>query len=200
MSVHALIIEAMARPLSEEKRSAMLAAATGAVASLGIAAPTARISRDAGVAEGTLFVYFPTKNDLLCQLYLELKADLRNAIAAGYPAEADVRDRFQHLWNRLIEWGVSNPEKREAMRKLAVSEKVAEAKRKAEDEACNDVLGMIEADFEKGALRKQPVAFLAGTMNALADMVFEMAAKDPDGLNEYRRLGWEALWGAISPQ
>jgi AcrR family transcriptional regulator len=200
MSVYTLMIETMARPLSEEKRSAMLAAATGAVASLGIAAPTARISRDAGVAEGTLFVYFPTKDDLLCQLYLELKADLRNAITADYPAEADVRDRFQHLWNRLIEWGTSNPEKREAMRKLAVSENVAKAKHQAEDETCNDILGMIEQDFASGALRKQPVAFLSGTMNALADMVLEMSAKDPAKLDEYRRLGWEALWGAISPQ
>jgi AcrR family transcriptional regulator len=190
----------MARPLSEEKRSAMLAAATQAVASLGIAAPTARISKDAGVAEGTLFVYFPTKDDLLCQLFLALKADLRNSITAHYPAEAGVKERFRHLWNRLIEWGTNNPEKREAMRKLAVSEKVAEAKRRAEDETCSDILRVMEADFQSGALRKQPVAFLAGTMEALADMVFEMAAKDPGNLEEYRRLGWEALWGAISPQ
>lgn len=178
----------------------MLAAATEAVASLGISAPTARISKDAGVAEGTLFVYFPTKDDLLCELYLDLKADLRNAITIGYPAEANVKERFQHLWNRLIEWGTSNPEKREAMRKLAVSEKVAEAKRRAEDETCSAILGVIENDFESGALRKQPVAFLSGIMNALADMVFEMAAKDVSNLDEYRRLGWEALWGAISPR
>jgi AcrR family transcriptional regulator len=190
----------MARPLSEKKRKAMLAAATEAVASLGIAAPTARISKDAGVAEGTLFVYFPTKDDLFCQLYLDLKADLRNAITANYPMDADVKARFRHLWNGMIEWGTNNPQKREAMRKLAVSEKITEVKRKAEDETCSDIQRMIDQDFKSGALRKQPVAFLAATMDALADMVFEMAAKDSGKLNRYRRLGWEALWGAISPQ
>jgi AcrR family transcriptional regulator len=178
----------------------MLAAATEAVASLGIAAPTAKISKDAGVAEGTLFVYFPTKDDLLCQLYLTLKADLRNTITAEYPMDADVKDRFQHLWNRLIEWGTNNPRKREAMRKLAVSEKITETKRRAEDETCNDIQRMIDDDFKSGTLREQPVDFLARIMDALADMVFEMAAKDVGKLDEYRRLGWEALWGAISPR
>jgi AcrR family transcriptional regulator len=190
----------MARPLSEEKRTAILLAATQAVASLGIAASTARIAKDAGIGEGTLFVYFASKDDLLSQLYLDLKAHLRNTITTGYPAEADVKERFQHLWNRLIEWGANNPEKREAMRQLAVYEKITEAKRKAEDETCNDIQGMIEQDFRSGALREQPAAFLSGLMEALADMVFEMAAKDGGSLVECRRLGWEALWGAISPK
>ena len=70
----------MARPLSEEKRSAILGAATAVVAALGVSAPTVKIAKDAGVAEGTLFTYFPTKDELLNRLYLELKMDLRDAI------------------------------------------------------------------------------------------------------------------------
>jgi AcrR family transcriptional regulator len=190
----------MAKPLSDEKRSAMLIAATAAVASLGISAPTARISKEAGVAEGTLFVYFPTKDDLLCELYLDLKADLRKAIATDYPVDASVKRRFRHLWDRLIEWGTRHPEKREAMRKLNVSERISAVKHKAESDSCNEVQGMIEADLRSGALRKQPVAFLVGTMNALADMVFEMAAQYPGKLDEFKKLGWEAFWGSILPR
>lgn len=54
----------MARPLSEDKHNAILAAAAEAVAALGMSAPTARIAAGAGVAEGTLFTYFPTKDVL----------------------------------------------------------------------------------------------------------------------------------------
>jgi hypothetical protein len=60
------------------------------------------------------------KDDLLSQLYLDLRADLRDAIMVEYPSTADVKDRFEHLWSTLIEWGATNPEKREAMRQLAV--------------------------------------------------------------------------------
>ena len=45
----------MARPLSEDKRTAIIEAATEAVAVLGVSSPTAKIARGAGVAEGTLF-------------------------------------------------------------------------------------------------------------------------------------------------
>ena len=48
----------MARPRSEDKRTAILEAATEVVAELGIGAPTAKVAKGAGVAEGTLFTYF----------------------------------------------------------------------------------------------------------------------------------------------
>ncbi|WP_241190326.1 TetR/AcrR family transcriptional regulator, partial [Enterobacter kobei] len=51
----------MARPKSEDKKQALLDAATAAFAQSGIAASTALIARKAGVAEGTLFRYFATK-------------------------------------------------------------------------------------------------------------------------------------------
>ena len=51
----------MARPLSEEKRIAILNAAANVVASEGIDAATARIAKAAKVAHGTLVTYFPTQ-------------------------------------------------------------------------------------------------------------------------------------------
>ena len=69
----------MARPKSEDKRTAILEAATEVVAMLGVSAPTAKIAKGAGVAEGTLFTYFANKDELLNRLYLELKMDLRDA-------------------------------------------------------------------------------------------------------------------------
>ncbi|WP_460315412.1 TetR family transcriptional regulator [Staphylococcus aureus] len=45
----------VARPKSEDKKQALLEAATAAFAQSGIAASTSAIARSAGVAEGTLF-------------------------------------------------------------------------------------------------------------------------------------------------
>jgi AcrR family transcriptional regulator len=44
-----------------------------AFAQSGIAASTSAIARSAGVAEGTLFRYFATKDELLNELYLSIK-------------------------------------------------------------------------------------------------------------------------------
>jgi AcrR family transcriptional regulator len=103
----------MARPLSEDKRTAILEAATEVVAMLGVSAPTAKIANGAGVAEGTLFTYFANKDELLNRLYLELKMDLRDAMMTGYPAGKTLIERNRHIWDRYTGWGSAHPLKRE---------------------------------------------------------------------------------------
>jgi AcrR family transcriptional regulator len=98
----------MARPLSEEKRQALLNSAAECVASFGTGASTAKIAKAAGVSEGTLFTYFPTKDDLLNQLFLEIETNLTETMLAPYPADASARDRLCAVWNRLIDWGLAH--------------------------------------------------------------------------------------------
>ena len=76
----------MARPKSEDKRNAILEAATRLFAERGLtAAPTSEISKHAGVAEGTLFTYFKTKDDLINALYREIKLELADAMMSDFP-------------------------------------------------------------------------------------------------------------------
>src|ERR1700685_3487428 len=106
----------MARPKSEDKRNAILAAATRGFAERGLtAAPTSEISKQAGIAEGTLFTYFRTKDDLVNALYREIKLELADAMMSGFPRRASVRRRFQHVWDRYAEWGITNPMQHNAL-------------------------------------------------------------------------------------
>src|SRR5260370_9488268 len=120
----------MARPLSEDKRTAILEAATEVVAALGVSAPTAKIAKGAGVAEGTLFTYFANKDEMLNRLYLELKMDLRDAMMTGYPAGKSLIDRNRHVWDRFVGWGSAHPLKRRAMRQLVAFDRITEETKK----------------------------------------------------------------------
>jgi AcrR family transcriptional regulator len=55
----------LARPRSEDNRNAILSAATEIFADRGLGAPTSAISKEAGVAEGTLFPYYGSKDELV---------------------------------------------------------------------------------------------------------------------------------------
>ena len=78
----------MARPLSEEKRDALLEAASDLIAQFGTGASTAKIAKAAGVSEGTLFTYFPSKDDLLNDLFVEIEGELAETMLAPYPIKA----------------------------------------------------------------------------------------------------------------
>src|SRR5580698_2013431 len=104
----------MARPRSDDRRSAIMSAAARVIAAQGLGAPTAVIAQEAGVANGSLFTYFETKADLFNQLYLELKAELAFVSLKGLPATADIRKQMFHMWSRSMDWAMANPEKRRA--------------------------------------------------------------------------------------
>jgi AcrR family transcriptional regulator len=81
----------VARPKSEDRRNAILDAATRVFAERGLsAAPTSEISKQAGVAEGTLFTYFNTKDGLINALYREIKLELADAMMSDFPRKKKV--------------------------------------------------------------------------------------------------------------
>src|SRR3979490_2725745 len=112
----------MARPKSEDKRNAILDAATRLFAERGLtAAPTSEISRQAGVAEGTLFTYFKTKDELIKALYREIKWELADAARSGFPRKKSVRTKLRHVWDGYVNWAMMNPEQRKVLSQLQVS-------------------------------------------------------------------------------
>ncbi|KAK0348991.1 hypothetical protein LTR94_034964, partial [Friedmanniomyces endolithicus] len=111
----------MARPLSNEKRLAILTAATSIVANEGVEAATARIARAGGVAEGTVFTYFPTKDALLNELYLTIKRGIAEAVLVDPPVRGTAADGLRSIWTNYIRWSLEHPAERRAMVQLAVS-------------------------------------------------------------------------------
>jgi AcrR family transcriptional regulator len=188
----------MARPRSEDKRKAILAAATNVVAKLGVSAATAKISKAAGVAEGTLFTYFDDKDALLNELFLELKRELRDAKVGGAPASGALVDRARHMWDRYVNWGVAHPTKRRALHQLAVSDHVTPASKQIAKAMFAEVDATLQEGLAGGPLRDQPPALAGAILMALAETTIDFMAREPKRADNLKRAGFEAFWNAIS--
>lgn len=188
----------MARPLSEAKREAILAAACKLVAEHGTGAPTAKIAKEARLAEGTLFTYFASKDDLLNQLYLELKTDFASLNFASYPAGGSVRDRFEHFWNGLIDWGAKYPAKRKALRQLAVSDRISQETRSKAAMAFAEISALFEQGRKDGLLKDQPQSFTGTVLDAMSSMTLDLIAQEPSRHDHYRKAGFAVFWDGIS--
>src|ERR1700677_4295704 len=129
----------MARPRSEDKRKALMAAATRVIVTQGLSAPTAMIAQEAAVSNGSLFTYFETKADLFNQLYLELKTGMAAASLDGLPVRAPLREQFCQLWSNWVRWATSSPEKRRALALLDVSDDITPPTRAASHQAMADI-------------------------------------------------------------
>lgn len=85
----------------------------------GLAVPTAKIAAAAGVANGTLFNYFPTKQDLIDSLYLDIKRELAGLfIDSGAQSAKNLREASFLIWKSFVAWALANPLKQQVMNLL----------------------------------------------------------------------------------
>lgn len=184
----------MARPLSEEKREALLEAALNLVAQLGTGAATAKIAKAAGVSEGTLFTYFSTKDDLLNDLFLEIEGRFAETMLAPYPKEASARDRLFLVWSRLIDWGLNHSTARKALHQLKVSDRVTAQSRKR----CHVLFREARLSVEQclsGHSAPERIAFYIDTiLFDLADITMNAIAAKPKEREAIRQAGFDLFW------
>jgi AcrR family transcriptional regulator len=190
----------VARPRSEDKRNAIFDAATRLFAERGLtAAPTSEISKQAGVAEGTLFTYFKTKDDLLNALYRELKLDLAGAMMSDFPRKKHVRIRLRHVWDRYVNWGIANPKQRKVLAQLTVSEVLTEDSRSAAGAPFVELQSMIRDAIEQRVFRNDvPVELIAKSLAALVEATIDLTVLNRSKAKQYRDSGFQMFWAGIT--
>lgn len=73
--------------------------------------PTSEIAKTAGVANGTLFHYFKTKEDLINNLYLHVKNEMVEASVTEVENINSLKLKMEYLWSKTIQWALTNPQK-----------------------------------------------------------------------------------------
>jgi AcrR family transcriptional regulator len=190
----------VARPKSEDKRNAILDAATRLFAERGLAAaPTSEISSQAGVAEGTLFTYFKTKDDLINVLYRQVKLELADAMMSDFPRKKNLRTRLRHVWDRYVNWGIANPKQRKVLAQLQVSEVLTKESKDAGGAPFVEFQTMIRDAIEQRVFRNDlPAELISKSLAALVEATIDLTVLNPSKANKYRDSGFQMFWAAIT--
>ena len=195
----------MARPKSENKRRAILDAAVEIFAERGAwSTPTSAISKKAGVAEGTLFTFFATKDVLMNELYRALKLEYAAMLLAAFPDEGSFRDQFRHVWNQIIEWGLQNPKKMKVLAELRLSEKITEETKAIGWEAFARLEKLLTESMRQKKVRALSRSFMGSMMAAMSETTTGYIAQESSGKatvrtrHKIRDAGFEMFWKAIA--
>jgi len=187
----------MAKPRSDDKRSAIMAAAIREIAAHGLGAPTAAIAKEAGVSNGSLFNYFETKTVLLNQLYVELKAEMIAAALDGLPFESDIHEQMLHVWSHWLRWATSGPEKRRALAYLSVSDCITPESRRTVYDAFTGLSKLLEQIREKGPMHDISLNFIVSMVEAMADATIDYMINDPANADKHCMVAFNAIWRMI---
>lgn len=184
----------MPRPRSDDKRQAILEAATRTIVKQGLSTPTAGIAKEAGVANGSLFTYFDTKTELFNQLYLHLKFDMAEAAMRDVRESDELRRQVQQMWQNWMGWALAAPEKRRALAQLSVSDEITPETRATGHKTMQHLADLIGRVRQAGSMRKVSPTFVLALMNSVAESTMDFTAADRANAKTHSKDGFEALW------
>jgi AcrR family transcriptional regulator len=184
-----------------DKREAILKTALSLFVERGFfGTPTSLISKEAGVATGTLFFYFRTKEELIDTLYLRVKAQAAEAMCRGLPEEQDTKARLNRLGHNAVAWGLENPEEMQFMEQFAHSPFVSTS---AQEEGMTRFVflqDLVTEGIREGAIRNYDPQLLVFMMaSSLSGLIGRVAAAGSTAEREaIIGQGLEFVWNGLT--
>ena len=178
------------------KRSALIEASVQVVSNRGFhGASIGLIAGRAGVAAGTVYVHFESKEHLMLETYRELERRCLAAVMQDYQSQGSTRQRFSHLAHRLIRHFMFFPEEF-----LFVDQFLGSPYRKgvSPHAGLNGILQFFRVGTEKQLFKEMPPGMLlALACGPLIQVVRANAAGflylDDDRISRTVEACWEAV-------
>jgi AcrR family transcriptional regulator len=190
----------LSRPRSDDKRKAILDAALHLFAERGIAStPTSAISTAAGVAEGSLFTYFKTKDELMNALYVELRMEFSEYLT-DFPHQADAQTRLRYIWDQYLTLGAAHPERLKVLAQLRASGRLFKDEEAPAFAFVVALKTMEDAAQVSDELRSAPTDYLLLMFRAQAEMTVEYIDANPMQGALCRELGFQMVWNGFTGQ
>lgn len=190
----------MSRKLSSEKREVFLSTALRLFVEHGMQnTSTAEIAKEAGTASGTLFLYFPTKQELIHELVLKIAREQSEATRSLLKPSLTVRETFFTIWEGSLRWFMDHMNAYRYVQQVRDSGMIAESVVQETSEYLSYYYEAIQKGWSEGSIKPYPAELIGGILyqNVVAVMNLIRMQQDPDQQETYIRQGFEIFWNGI---
>ncbi|MBF0194993.1 MAG: TetR/AcrR family transcriptional regulator [Magnetococcales bacterium] len=161
---------------------------------------TASIAKEAGVASGTLFNYFSTKDMLINAVYITLKKDIHASIMATWNPAGNLETKLYHAWLGVVKWALKYPRHYDLLEQLRMSELVTQETR----EAMTAEFSALHMDVQVGIKEKEiielPVSYHLAMGGALINATITFLRSQEGGqfdVEELVKQGFLVYWRGV---
>jgi len=187
------------KPKDEDKLKAIAKATFTLVERTGLSGLTMpAIAREAGVATGTLYVYFKSKDELLMALYEQAKAATAARVMQGVDPQLPYRSRFQRMWRNLLDNRLAHAAEMVFLEQYYNSPWFSDESRALSARLIKDWLDLIEEGKAQQILKNVPTPLL---LNAFGGSVRETAnllrSGTLDCSDEHLAMAFGLCWDGI---
>ena len=154
MNVHSVEVK---YSIMNDKRTDILNATLNLISANGFhGTPMSKIADQAGVGAGTIYRYFDSKEDLINELFLELKGNITQAMLVGFNPEASTEEIFRKAWLNTFNYCIQYPQEMLFLEQYYNSPYLTLETEAATQEYLAPFIGVFIAAVEKGEVKNIP--------------------------------------------
>lgn len=190
----------MVRTLKTEKRDKLLAAALKLFVGQGVQnTSTAAIAKEAGVAAGTLFLYFPTKQELVDALIKEIAIGQAENITTLLSPDLSARDSFFVIWNSSLRWFIAKLPAYLYTQQVRDTGMISASVVQETGQIFGFYYAVIQKGLAEGSIHPYPPELIGGFLyqDIVAVMNLIRTQTDPTQSDEWINQGFEIFWNGI---
>jgi len=183
----------------QDKKALVLKATLELISEQGFCGtPVSQIAKKANVAVGTIYLYFPTKEDLINTLYIDIKTHLAQYIFKNYSESTPTRESFLILLRNIADYFIGRPTEFLFIEQYSNSPLITADTRNGGIEIFAEVSSLFKKAGEENLIKELPTAMLiniaTGAILSIVKLcLFGNVKVDKPTLN----TGLEAIWDAI---
>jgi AcrR family transcriptional regulator len=135
---------------------------------------TSKIAFEAGVANGTLFQYFKTKDELVIALYKHIKEELADFITKSTAEDAGIKETIKTQVLSTLYWALDYPKKFHFIQQFHTSPYIAQVEHDTLHKQVQPHLTLINKGIKEGIIKPLP-----------ADLVYSLVSSQVFGLYQF---------------
>lgn len=163
--------------------------------------PTSKITKHAKVSTGTLFNYFASKDELIDEVYLQLRQEQTAHISANFPSSAPIKSRFEHIWFRYIDWGVRHPVRYQLLQQMKLSDLISSEAQARSNANMTEAIGSMDQAMKENLFGEISVEYFGALVIAQlnAAVSYATAHKLTDmSLTKHIARSFEIFWLGVT--
>ena len=191
----------MVRERNPEKRERFLSVALALFAANGVQnTTTAEIAKVAGTASGTLFLYFPTKLDLINELVLTITKTQSTFIKSLLDPSLSVRDTFHAIWDGSVRWFLDHMDAYRFAQQVRDSSLIEEAVVVETGTYFSFYYETIRRGLEEGSIKPYPIDMIGGFLFQEIVAMTEYIRQEADATAREISIeqGFDLFWDGIT--
>lgn len=167
---------------TKDKKAAIFEATLQLISEQGLhATPMSQIADKAKIGMGTIYHYFPSKENLINELFLDNKAKMLSILKATYDANCSVEESAKKLLRAVITYYVEHPSDLYFAEQCENSPIITEGTKEEGLRSAGTLVGLFCRAKEENILKELPFdvlgALLMGAVNSLTKLCLSGAVQ-----------------------